>query len=932
MRIKIISFFIMAASMTVAAAEAPRPIVIGENTCDLADFHIGESSVSYTYTNTSAEGQLLSLTDEGQFYNIMAKNGEAYIYNVYSMDKTKRIYAINSGETVDFEISPQESHLTFTASVQDGVNTDGGKTVYDPIIVDEGSLFIPCYYDWEQYIANPAYFRYTATDTGVLAIRYLGSLEAKYGVEKDSSQWTVLLQQDNGDGTNVLNMPVEEGTVYYISLACYSGVLADAHFKKVVEGSTPETALDAVMGENLLPEEAGTYWWKTTPDFDGYLVARSSADIGETGTIIIRDDMQDNTRAQSVAGMIAIRHNVESGKTYWLGITKGVTSEGASYILTKDLDTAGDSAENAIELDGAGNYVTPEYNGVYYYNIRIPEDMRDKYVCVESDGQLSYLTEALLTLSDAQVYMRNGFMRLEAGGNEEASLRWTLGEGINNIPFRVYFADVEAGDNVETAIAAVVGENRLPAGREKYFSFTPSKQTWIAVKAADEDVQVQFCEKNGQYLWNIPSVKEDGWIKARLVDIREYPIYVYFSNISEDTTFELEEPDFAPGETFENPASVVQGDNEVPVCDERYFTYTPEETCFVGVKVPENVLMSFYKFVEPADGEPYFTGDWSNIVKDGFQLYEVLGGKPCVISLSYVNEPVVMTIKEFALQPGDSRSSAIEVSRNEGPLEFPDEVVNRWYKFEMPAAGYLGVESNMQPAGMIGFGGNNIEVYTNNEINPTSVYDYDNSCFNKDIAAFPGDMMYISVENNYPEADTYVDISFKEPEELSLGYNDLPTISYYYGYRWYVYDAEPGTLTLTSELAASEFDLYANEDFSAPTATSEQLSASSSRVTYKVEDKQRLYLLCRSYIPGSGLLLSFEPTVDVMSLSDDCEIICDKVSEGVRVKSSQYRTVEIYDASGRIVSSGNVDGEKTFILAPGLYVVKAGERVFKVMI
>lgn len=115
-----------------------------------------------------------------------------------------------------------------------------------------------------------------------------------------------------------------------------------------------------------------------------------------------------------------------------------------------------------------GEYNTPQYNGIYYYSITVPEG-NSCFLIVDATATelLSSSTQVALydinnpysPLAQGQDYIKN-----EVSGGSTYLIAWTCNEGINNFPFVVSYETIEQGDVCSNPLDAVAGENILQTG------------------------------------------------------------------------------------------------------------------------------------------------------------------------------------------------------------------------------------------------------------------------------------------------------------------------------------------------------------------------------------------------------------------------------------------------------------------------------------
>lgn len=914
------------------SAESPLPLIAGNNQYDVPDFEPWVSSVVYTYTNSTEEGQLVSLLGES-ISSVNAQCGDSFIYAASSFTPDEQIFAVAPSTTITLTVYPSDSTLEFNVTIKDGVNVDGGMTQEDAIPISIGEFYVPWYFNAETFITSPTYLSLSVDEGGVYQFRHPGTstLGFRQGTE---GGFTILQANVDNSYISTYKLPANQPGEYMIEVIPMSSFIGDLTLVTLGdEGTMPETAIEA-QGTNNLPQEEGIWWWKFTPEESGYALIESDATIGEYGYSRIYDDISCSFPLQSANGIIGLRQKVLSGHTYYIGINKGATPVEDAFTIIVEPAQPGDTEENPIILPGEGDYTTPKYNGTYYYSIPVPEDLKGNYVYVQASSQfLSAETSAILTSSSNAAHMVNGYARVKVDDNSICLLQWNLDEGINNISFRVGYAEKEVGDDIESAIEAKEGVNTLAVGPEKYYIFYPSMREFLGIKVADPNVKFDVCTRSGMWLMQLEQYEEDGWVKVRIADVREEGLYIIFNDIAEATEFELKEIPFKEGDVFEFPEEAYLGENSLPACDRHFYKFTPETTGWLLIEKPETSYMTFYYMVYPSNGmEPYYTNSFNGITFDGGVKYEVKADESYILEFSYVSEPTTFTLATEPMLPGEGRESAVETEG--GVINLPSDVEYMWYKYEVPSCGYLKISSDIvYESDYVGdtWKSSSLEAYLVGSEEVNYLYDYTTDEYAGSLTVRPGETYLILVKSVSGLDGKTLTIDMEDPEKMIEGSNIMPEISAWYGYRWYVADVPgEGDIKLASTDWSFDMELYLPNDFNSPVAVSETTANQTSELKYHVTEAGPIYFLVTYAYAGTDINYSFNETSGITSIFNEAALCF--VENGELVISAAEDLVEIYNLNGSLVKKACADNSLRLSLPKGCYVIKIGKEIFKVVI
>lgn len=660
------------------------------------------NSVYYVYTAPAEQGKLLTI--ELSNPSTSARLSEDGTYNTTISGITtsnSSTFPIKSGQTVYLVISAYNvTTVEFTATLTDA-DVEKGASCDDPIVVtgEEGEFFVPSYYSPSTYTNNPTYISYTCPEDGLLEMTFSSYISSLL-VSESCDGTPESLTTSSLNGKYIAKYSVEAGKTYIVKLSTYSPLMATFLLTHPTVGTSCDMPYEAVTTGNILPKDAGTYWYQFTSAEAGFMIISSEFSLAG-GNISIYKSCYDYSPYASIDGYFAIRCEVNANETYLICIEKTEsTATDETFDITVEPAQAGDSMGNPIVITD-GEYNTPQYNGIYYYSITIPEG-NNCFLIVDATATelLSSSTQVALydinnpysPLAQGQDYIKN-----EVSGGNTYLIAWTCNEGINNFPFVVSYEVIEQGDVCSNPLNAVAGENILQTGSKKYYQYTATLNGWLLIDT-DITINVSFPESCSPYSGMRNAVKTGTVTKTEVVAGNTY--IIQFENIEYETTFFLSEEEYQAGESCETAIDVETGVIELPQSIlNRWYKYTATRdgkivissdivyeqssdyrySSMVYVK-EDNCSNYATAIIKTGESGSVFNGQF--IVAEGDVLYIN------VVTLTAQSEKS-LSIEMFDLQPGESCATPI-VIEEEGSIIFPESSrsVPVWYSVELGAGDF----------------------------------------------------------------------------------------------------------------------------------------------------------------------------------------------------------------------------------------------------
>lgn len=698
MKRQLLSTFLMCAFFSLysqTTVDTALPLQEGYNSYT---FESGSStnSVYYVYTAPADQGKLLTVEKADASTSIMLSEDGSYNTTITGIiSSNTSIYPIKGGQTVYLTLTTYSTTVEFNITLADA-DVEKGESCDDPIIAPdtEEEFFVPSYYSTTTYTNNPTYISYTCPEEGLLEMSF-GGYTASLLISEGCDGAQESLSASYSNGKYIAKYAVEGGKTYIIELKTYSPLMASFVLTHPTLGSSCDMPFDAVDTDNILPKEAGTYWYQYTSTEAGYMIVSSEYSLAG-GSLNIYKTCNDYSPYASINGYFAIRCEVFANTTYLLCIEKTETTEtDETFNITVEPAQPGDSRSNPIVITD-GEYNTPQYNGTYYYSITVPEG-DPCFLIIDATAAEILSSGTQVSLYDANnpyspLKQGQNYIKNEVTGGNTYIIAWTCNEGINGFPFVVSYETIEQGDICTNPLDAVAGENNLPTGSEKYYQYTATLNGWLLIDT-DITINVSFPAGCSTYSGTLTSVKTGTVTKTEVVAGNTY--LIKFENIEYETTFFLSEEEYQEGESCETATEIEAGVINLPKAVlNLWYKYTATSECKIIInsdisyeqssdyRYQSKVLVkegdcSLYgtNITQSSSAGTTFNGQF--IVTAGEVLYIN------VVTLS-AQENKTLTIEEQELEAGESCSNPIVIDE-EGEIIFPATSRSQpmWYSVEL---------------------------------------------------------------------------------------------------------------------------------------------------------------------------------------------------------------------------------------------------------
>ncbi len=825
--------------------ETALPLAEGTNSYTFEEVSYN-NYVYYTYTAPTETGVLLIATLPNTNISVQAsKDGTSatLISGLRSNNGLKWSYPIKSGETVFISASCYNSaDVSFDIEIKEEANIGHGATCDDAITATTEQFFVPAhsYYDNQSFTnyTLPTYISYNCEEDGVLQMSLAGS-PSGFTIQEgcDGTTTNVTTSYDYTTGATTANVEVTAGKQYFIALILYSPLMATFELTHPVIGASCDMPYTAQEIGNVLPAATGKYWYRYSPNQDGYIVLSSESTL-PGGNISVYYSCNDYSPFASIDGHFGIRFTVNSYTTsYIICIEKTeATATDETFNLTFEPAQPGDLFSNPIVLT-ENTATTPLYNGTYYYSVTVPGE-GSSFMNVTTTATLSGSSVALYNKDSQYNTLASGTnsLRSEVTGGQTYIIAWSCYEGINNFDFTISYESIAQGDICSNPLPAVAGENTLAAGAEKWYTYTATIDGYLMIDT-DIDITVSFPYDCSSYSSSRATQKIATITKTEVT--QGTTCLIKFSNVTAATTFFLEEAEYAEGE-----------------------------------------------------------------------------------------------------------SCATAIATEAGTINLPKQTLNVWYKYTATQDGMLVIDSNIDyeygstGTSMVSVKEGSCTAY------PTSLFDYNNYIFKGSLAATAGKEYYINVVTFSAQADKTLSIAIRdyEPGESCANPMELPEGDIFLPLSkpttpiWFYVDLLNGYELKVESVDYDYFDMAIYNDCAATSylATSE----------YYYNDENYGYRLIYTATADGKYILKLNRTnnadtpvtvtIDKLSGLDAVKgenLVVVKNNNIIVTPNDATRTdVAIYDITGKLVKGQAIYNTTTFTAERGIYIVKVGDTVKKVVI
>lgn len=959
-------------AMTALAATAfaqteanPAVIQPGENSYD--------GSAYYTYwTYTPQQDELVNLMGvAASSVTVKVEDGGEKSVAYYAQSSTwssnpvQTVFQVQAGSTYVMEVYKSYSYgstqsYTFDAEITPYPYNDG-LDCSDPIVADRTDIFIPTTGRSGGYASPATYYpvfvEYTADIDGVLDISMVPAPDKLSWAEVGESTCDVAYTSVS-DIAAKNTFPIEKGKSYIFKFELVGAILAQFQSRVPVLGATCEDAFTANMGENEIPAEAGTYWYKVNIDNAGYLTITSDAE----GSISLDTRCNPSYPDPRKCDAIALRLKVDAESSRVFSITKGETAAPVAFNIAVEGAQAYDNNNGGLVIETGKDYTTPAFGGTYYYEVNAPAEGA-YFLNVEVDSEAAGLKCNIREYNDqwgsySSIAEGSNSVSAEMKKGGKYQIQLYTPNNVRGVTFKAFLKEVEKGQTRNNPIVAELGVNNIAAQTSTYYSFTPAKSAWLVVSTPADVSLPKLTLATDKYnsptsYSTDPTGDYDQAYRWMVTAGTEY--IMEFGLTEEASTFEISEVDYAAGEAISSAITI--GEDGV-------------------VNLPEDAGIYWYKYNVTSDGFAYISTTLSYKV-DGLYTNVVIypndetGSNGYSLPSSWTNDGYVLGEKKLAVATGDvlyikvdkaaeagtvsivvSEARPGETPNNPIVVEFTDNAASvdvpkisyssdpMYYKmhltpgiFSMTTSSYItsylykGLENvinNNSMASSTSF--NTADGYMNG-FKSVSI-DEEGDYYLKVSSCSDAGVFNMVIRGPLPgeTADNPIVIVL----DTNPGTFDFEEIAYG-TVCWYSIKLQPGDLAIKPAKYLSGY-LYSSEDLATSIASfgydedyNSVLNATITEAgTYFIKVTTNYY---NQSVEFSGSAVDLN--TGVAALGNGAFAV--KAFRGA-IAVSGNGEVAVTDLQGRKVASANVDGTATISLGAGMYIVSDGKKAVKVVV
>lgn len=810
------------------------------------------------------------------------------------------------------------------------------------------------------------YWKYTAEENSILTIE-VTSIQQLEAFELEGNE-RVPVKPAQSEFYITQNFPLKAGSTIYFKIPVYDGNKAKFDLKttsfpelgKGLEENDPmpiSPGRKYYMGNQYVFSDQ-VFYATYTADKEGLLVMTAPTavmGIAVEGSIGLRFDP---TFAIDRGSQHQCKMPVEEGKTYLIRFDNY-----SPFILDITFEDAERGSLYMPFRLKEGDNTVPAAAGTYYY---IYSNERTGYGVVSSTSELPG--------GQVKIFPEDKSL-VEAGytlaTSEEGSFntRWELEE-----PNTIYFVcvnkteataeeqimtfaceDYKAGDKESNpiVISEIPSEITTEASNKTTFYAVdvPAQSNKILDVKAVSEIQSGYT-KVEIYLegnsYNTVSDNKAVYTQVSGGEQGQRYIIKWTSSETEPITFKVSMEDIMQGDIITDPITAVKGENTVENKNGyiKYYKYTATITGKLYFSGPSNMFVSFPKGTGPYDGSYSTTRD-----ENMAYVLEILEGTTYLIKIDGALDGQKFTIEEKEYDLGEGRTNPIIVDGD--TYTFGDEVPsNLWLQYTMKKDGVLTIESD-KPYNTMGYD----EIYycKGKDGEPVAIsrpyFDGTtaSTIYYVDLSAAAGDIFLVNVKittASKGNSVTFTEREFKEGESVNTAIElkdgeavELPEVEATKPL-WYVVPLEEGEVTVTTNAPFMTNPVwFANEEDALNGTNGVVMEFQNSfdedynmLCTWKttVTTPGKHYIRVDEAYTGISMTLTGPVSTNIYQMNDMQEGIT--AGKGYINVSAANKPVAIYNVSGVKVAESNVDGNCIFNLNNGIYIVKVGNLVKKVLV
>ena len=460
----LLSFCAVLAVNAQSSPDQPAELRQGHNSVTV-DWNSFRQTNYYTYTATAGD-ELLSLSLPTENATVVATTSPgdyidsdiSYMLLGDAAENTAlfRCYAPLEA-TVYLKVSFQTWGLpegTTDADIEvwsEACQINYGLDPGNPIAVTDGqAAFLPLTAQVDPpYLPIPVYVSYTAAKSGWLYLNFAPSVTSVHYSSSIDGTYTLLKHEylhENGKTVGAkAKMEVQQGEQLLFKIAGFNAVMLSTSIENPEPGTTCDFPLDIVPGEITLPADAGDYYYRFTPDREGFAELTSESRI-PAGFIEVAMDCQ-GTGSFAIRDFIHLRTWVYDRMEYLVHINKVVPTEADETFTLSVTDALPcDDPYTAEGMIPGETYTTVPFAGTYYYRITAPADTeRIIKLTPLAQPQHEDTRVNLHEASDLSLSVARGLdLSYPTVPGREYILKWTVFDTANEIPFMISLDQVNS--------------------------------------------------------------------------------------------------------------------------------------------------------------------------------------------------------------------------------------------------------------------------------------------------------------------------------------------------------------------------------------------------------------------------------------------------------------------------------------------------------
>ncbi len=811
--------------------------------------------------------------------------------------------------------------------------------------------------------ASSVYYSITPTSDKMIELSgitnctiYSSNITATGEIEKDSFSSNIYLQTKAG---NTYTIEVSKGWGNG-----ESAFTAEIHDNPYVNITTADTPITFTPYMQFLPLGAVVPCYLTyTATEDGVLKFLFSASPKEVSYTTVKNGPYTKTVTTdyiSGGGGYKGYLEVEAGKTYWFQVKGEITMLGSATLIHP---VTGQDPDFPFIITPGQSTIFPKEAGTYYY--AIANDGNAGYLLFHGDEPFkgtAMAGPALAYLNDKSTDRIHIRMKVAAAYKSYALKLERTTASANDQAFTATYSneayDIFPGQSIQEG--TVITTPGYPGLYYYTFTFPTDGRNIVDITTPDNlkgsDTKASIYYANNQYspLATGTSIKYEG------VAGREYTIAwnVNQADAPLHFTFTLSSP--PKGDSKDNPIDAIIGENTVPAGTTKYLKYTATQDCWLVITPGQDSgLGQPAVSMLPIPSDPYMQA--CDIKKeDGRYLVLAEKGRGYLIIFSNVAKEGKFTISERPTAQGYTPANPFIVENNE--ITLPTTPGRYWYKYTVPSTGKLEISTDLKYERSSNHQDYSFVYYYNpdntanrlGELRP----DLDNGTFaNRVLNVTEGDVYliqagFISAQNSGKKVTLTPrgPIAGETPElAIPIPFNGVKSqytfdriINHVEEGVWYSLPLNAGAFSLKGTTDCSfDISVYAPEDTQHALATSKEIG-----VDYDEDNEKYIYVygINEMNVPKAGsylLFLSYNPasftatlecgTSGISDINTPAEVTV-TAGNGYMEITGGNTTVNVYDISGKAIATEKINGTSHLSLTEGIYIVKAGNKTFKVAI